>query len=663
MSVASGVPVRAVSRTKTPLPRTIALTPLLRRILVAGTELLGATRATIHVARPTDGALKLAAQVGFTRSGIAPLELLDGGSLPWRVAFESGARITIDDLGSDALLGDLGTVLQCLGVHSLVSLPLIGNKEQPIGLLSIYHARAHRLSKRALELLDVCRLQAEQAVETKRSDEALTCNEAGLRLALEAGKMGSFEWNIQTNELRWSENLEAIHGLPPGTFDGTFESFESIIHPDDRVHVLETIRQSVETGADYEAEFRSANDDGDVHWILGKGKVLRDEHGGPWRMLGICMDITTRKRTEEALRQSDRRKDEFLAMISHELRNPLFAITNASALVDSIGNLDPISAKAMGVIRRQTEQLTHIVDDLLDIARLTAGKVVLQPVRLDLGALVEKCVAELAGGHLFAQHCHEVRVAPAPVRGDSTRLQQILTNLLTNAVKYTPPGGVVKVEVAATDGEAILRVRDTGVGIAPDLLPRIFDLFVQSERGLDRRDGGMGVGLAIVRQLVEAHDGRAEAYSDGPDRGTEIVIRLPLAKETNVTANVDRSVIPSPARQRILVIDDNNDAREALVVLLELAGHELHEAADGLSGLAKVSRVQPDVVFADIGLPGIDGFELARRIRANKAPARLVALTGYDHPEQRRRGAEAGFDAYLVKPVEVEALLRELPGA
>ncbi len=663
MSVGNGEPMRAVGRTRTPPPRPVELTTLLRRILVAGTELMGESRGTIHVARPIDGALQITAQVGFSRSGIAPLALLDTGSLPWCAAFEQGARVHVDNVDGDASLGDLSAAIRRLGVRSLISLPLLGHKEQRLGLLSIYRTRPERLAERALELLDVCRLQAEQAIESKRSEDVLTRNEAGLRLALEAGKMGSFEWNIQTNEIRWSENLEAIHGLPPGAFTGTFESFQSLIHRDDRAGVLERIRRSVETGTDYEAEFRSATPDGRTHWILGKGKVLHDERRGPWRMLGVCMDITSRKHTEEALREADRRKDEFLAMISHELRNPLFAITNASAVIESIASLDPVSAKAMGMIRRQADQLTRVVNDLLDVACLTAGKLVLQPARLDLGALVETCVAELASAHLFERHVYEVRVVPAVVSGDRARLEQILTNLLTNAVKYTPPGGMVTVEVQAIDGEASLRVRDTGVGIAPDLLPRVFELFIQSERGLDRRDGGMGVGLAIVRQLVVAHGGRAEAHSDGPDRGTEIVIRLPLVKETHAAAGRGACAAPAPARHRILIVDDNNDARQALVVLLELAGHELHEAADGLSGLETVLRVQPDIVFADIGLPGIDGFELARRIRADKAGPRLVALTGYDHPEQRRRGVEAGFDAYLVKPVEIEALLRELPGA
>jgi len=658
MSVVRADHTQDIGRTRS--PRSRELIPLLRRILVAATDILGASRGTVHLARPTDGALRLVAQVGFPVSEFEPLALLDPQSSPWRAAFEHGVRLVIDDITSDLRVDPpLRAALEHIRVRSLLSLPLLGQKDEPIGLLSIYRAPQTRPTKRALDLLDVCRLQAELAVENAHSKEAVRRHEAGLELALEAGKMGSFEWNIQTNELKWSDNLEAIHGLAPGTFDGTFESFQALIHRDDRAGVLEKIRRSVETGAEYEAEFRSATPDGSIHWILGKGTVLRDEHGGPWRMVGICMDITARKNAEEELRESDRRKDEFLGMVSHELRNPLFAIANAASVLESIGTPNPIADKARGMIRRQTEQLTAIVNDLLDIARLTAGKLILQQTRLDLGALVEKRIAELASNHLLDRHVYEVRVSPALVHGDGTRLEQIVTNLVTNAVKYTPHGGLLTIEVETVGDQAMLRVRDTGAGIAADLLPRVFDRFVQSERGLDRRDGGMGIGLAIVRQLVEAHGGTAEARSDGPDQGTEIVIRLPLAKRIDA----GRGAAPTPSRQRILVIDDNNDARQALVVLLELAGHELHEAADGLSGLASVARVQPDVVFADIGLPGIDGFELARRIRANRQNPRLVALTGYDHPEQRRRGAEAGFDAYLVKPVEFEALLRELPGA
>ncbi len=489
--------------------------------------------------------------------------------------------------------------------------------------------------------------------------EALRRNEARLRLALEAGDMGSFEWNIQTGEIRWSENLEAIHGLPQGTFSGTFESFQTLIHAEDRASVLEQIRRCVETGADYEAEFRSSAHGGTAHWIMGKGKVFADGQGRPSRMMGVCTDITRRKGAEEAIRESERRKDEFIAMISHELRNPLSAITSASALLDRVDMADPIGAKARGVIRRQTEQLTRIVNDLLDISRVTAGKLVLQETALDLAALVERCVKEIGGAHALDHHRRELRFARALVRGDSVRLEQVVTNLLTNAAKYTPAGGTITVEVEPVGGEAVLRVRDTGIGIGPDLLPRIFDLFVQSERGLDRRDGGLGVGLSIVRRLVEAHGGRVEARSAGTNLGAELIVRLPLA-ETPAEPRERSATEARSVRRSILVIDDNVDAREALVGLLEVSGHDVQQAEDGLSGLESAVRLRPDAVLVDIGLPGLDGFETARRLRAASSTLRLIALTGYGHPDYRRRGAEAGFDAYLVKPVELDAVLEEI---
>jgi PAS domain S-box-containing protein len=491
------------------------------------------------------------------------------------------------------------------------------------------------------------------------AEEALRRNEESLRLALEAGEMGSFEWNVQTGEIRWSDNLEAIHGLPTGTFVGTFESFQTLIHAEDRPGVLEQIRCCVETGAEYEAEFRSSAHGGPAHWIMGKGKVFADSEGRPSRMMGVCMDITRRKHAEEAIREAERRKDEFLAMISHELRNPLSAITSASELLAGMAFDDPLATRANGVIRRQTEQLTRIVNDLLDISRLTAGKLILRETALDLAALVDRCVKELGGAHALDHHRRELRLVRAPVRGDSVRLEQVVTNLLTNAVKYTPAGGTISVEVEPVGEEAVLRVRDTGIGIAPDLLPRIFDLFVQSERGLDRRDGGLGVGLSIVRQLVEAHGGRVEARSAGTNLGAEIIVRFPLA-----VAPVERSARSAdearPVRRSVLVVDDNVDAREALASLLERAGHDVHQAEDGPGGLEAVTRLRPDAVLIDIGLPGIDGFELARRLRAGGSMLRLIALTGYGHPDYRRRGAEAGFDAYLVKPVAIDAVLREI---
>ena len=314
------------------------------------------------------------------------------------------------------------------------------------------------------------------------------------------------------------------------------------------------------------------------------------------------------------------------------------------------------------MIRRQAEQLTRIVDDLLDISRMTAGKLTLQRTNLDLAALARRCFDELAGRQLFERHRHELRLETTNVSGDSVRLEQVLTNLLTNAVKYTPPGGTISVEVRPEGGQALLHVWDTGVGISPDLLPRVFDLFVQDESALDRGDGGLGVGLSIVRRLVEAHGGRVIAESAGLNQGARFVVRLPLAARPVEPSDRLDPVSSTATKRRILVVDDNADTREALVILLRRVGHQAHEAEDGPGGIESASR-RPDVVLVDIGLPGFDGFEFARRIRASGSTVRLIAMTGYGQPSFRARGADAGFDAYLVKPVPFDVLLQEIGGA
>jgi PAS domain S-box-containing protein len=482
--------------------------------------------------------------------------------------------------------------------------------------------------------------------------------EPALRPALEAGEIGVWEWEIGTGEVRWSENLEQLHGVSPGSFGRTFEAYRALIHPDDRERVMGAIRGCVEGRADYEVEFRCADASRGVRWMLGKGKVLVGDGGEPFRLVGVCMEITKRKRAEEAVWDANRRKDEFLAMVSHELRNPLSVILNSATLLGHVTKSDPVAAPASAAIRRQTDQLVRIVDDLLDVSRLSVGKMTIERTNVDLVALVHRCVHDFVDRRLLDRHRYELRFSGARVNGDGPRLQQIVSNLLMNAIKYTPAGGKIVLELESDAREAVLRVKDTGVGISPELLPRVFDLFVQSDRGLERREGGLGVGLSIARSLVEAHGGRIEARSDGPGKGSELVVRLPLA--TSLGSGEHES--PTSSRRRILIVDDNQDAREALSRLLELAGHEVSQAGDGPSGLEVASRARPEVAIVDIGLPGMNGFELARRLKAGSPGVRLIALTGYGHGDQRRLGDEVGFESYLVKPVAFETLQRALAG-
>jgi signal transduction histidine kinase len=358
--------------------------------------------------------------------------------------------------------------------------------------------------------------------------------------------------------------------------------------------------------------------------------------------------------------RQNRAKDEFLAMLGHELRNPLSAIVNATAVMGHAGMPAASVAKAREIIGRQSQHLTRIVDDLLDVGRVHSGKILLEraPLRFDL--LVQQCMATLAQTGRAAGHDVSVDVEPAWVNADATRLEQIIANLLDNAVKYTPAGGGIAVTVRCDGGEVALAVSDSGVGIAPELMPEIFDLFVQGARPLDRAQGGLGVGLALVRRLAEMHGGSVDAHSAGVGKGSSFVVRLPLCAEPLDAA----SAAPAPvsSRQRILLIEDNDDGREMMAMMLESHDYSVEKAVDGKDGLRKAAEAPPDIALVDIGLPGIDGYEVARRMRADPAMhgVRLVALTGYGQEDDQKRALEAGFDAHLVKPVELKRLMEVL---
>jgi signal transduction histidine kinase/ActR/RegA family two-component response regulator len=379
-------------------------------------------------------------------------------------------------------------------------------------------------------------------------------------------------------------------------------------------------------------------------------------------MAAIALTNAEQYRAEERLRAdaeaANRAKDDFLAMLGHELRNPLAAIGNAAHILDRIGPVDPVAARASAVIHRQVRHLAGLVDDLLDAARVSTGKIILRTTALDLGAAVQRMAATLAS----PQRPVDVDVATVWVHADETRLEQIIGNLVSNALKYTPAGGQVHARVRSDGAEAVLEVQDTGDGIPAALLPHVFEPFVQGERSPDRTHGGLGLGLALVKRLVEMHGGSVRATSGGAGRGSTFTVRLPLIAPPPAAAAIAPA---SVAPRRVLIVEDNADAREVLQTALVLDGHDVHQAGDGPSGLEAALRLVPDVVLIDVGLPGLDGYEVARQIRARETDTRmlLVALTGYGQADDRRRALEAGFDIHLVKPVAPERLAEVLSGA
>jgi signal transduction histidine kinase len=383
-------------------------------------------------------------------------------------------------------------------------------------------------------------------------------------------------------------------------------------------------------------------------------------------------EVTERTRVELALKEADRHKDEFLAMLAHELRNPLAPIHNAVALMHRTPVSDPQLMWSRDVIGRQLSHLTRLVDDLLDVSRITRGKINLNKEVLELGPLVARTVETVQP--LFEQRGHMLTVSipdgVLSVLGDPTRLTQALGNVLSNAAKYTERGGQIALTAGQSASEIEIRVRDNGIGIPPDLMPMIFNLFTQLDRTSGPAQSGLGIGLALVQRLVEMHGGSVTAHSDGPGRGSEFMIRLPLYirgeaasdEQLNTHSGLEQSMMNAEetprTQRRILVADDNNDALESLATLLQLSGHEVYTAANGAVALESAEQHRPEVALLDIGMPKLDGYEVARRIRAQPwgAHITLVALTGWGQDSDRRRSQEAGFDSHLVKPLDLDKL-------
>lgn len=397
-----------------------------------------------------------------------------------------------------------------------------------------------------------------------------------------------------------------------------------------------------------------------------------DESGAPIRtregiIAGVVLvfrDVTERRRTEKTLLEADRLKDEYLAMLAHELRNPLAPIRNSLQIMKQAPGKSDLVVPAREMAERQVQHMARLLDDLLDVSRLSRGHIELRCQTIDLVSLAQRTLEIVRP--LIEEPRHEIIASysdkPVLVHGDPTRIEQILTNLLNNAAKYTEPGGQIWLAVDQEGTEAVVRVRDTGNGIAPEMLSRIFDLFVQSRRKEDRSPGGVGIGLTLVRKLVNLHGGSVEAFSQGLEKGSEFVVRLPALKAAMEKQQVQRAAPSSPEHRasgrRILVVDDNVDAAESLALLLRLQGQEVRVAFDGPGALTTARDFSPQAVFLDLGMPGMDGYEVARRMRqelGNPAPV-LVALTGWGQDEDRRRSRAAGFDHHVVKPVEPETL-------
>ena len=555
--------------------------------------------------------------------------------------------------------------LQEKGYIRYENLPLqsVTGKEVEVEFVSnIYLAGDH----------DVIQCNIRDISERRSLERELKDHESRFRTLVEQVKdYAIFMTDPQRRATSWNEGVQQIFGFGEDEWIGR-----------DIVPLIFT-PEAIEKGLaqkefiDAEANGRAGDDrwmlkkDGDRFFALGILTALRDERGGLLGFTKVVRDQTERKRLEdnlqlhaEQLRDLHRRKDEFLAMLGHELRNPLAPISNAVQLLHMHKDEDQILHQARTIIERQVRQMSRLVDDLLEVTRITSGRVQVRPELLQVGNIVERAVE--SASPLMDQRRHELTVSLSPdpiwLNADPTRMEQIVVNLLINAAKYTENGGHVWLSAQQDGDECVLKVRDTGVGILPELLPRIFDLFTQGERSLDRSEGGLGIGLALVQKLVELHHGRVEAHSS-LGKGSEFIVRLPVAMIPVPTFSTAKELAVSPQLSlRVLVVDDNVDAADSLATLLITSGHAVRTAYAGPTALEVTDDHHPDVILLDIGLPGFSGYEVAKRLRQqpNFSNVVLIAMTGYGQESDRSRSIESGFDHHLVKPVPYEQVLQIL---
>jgi PAS domain S-box-containing protein len=504
-------------------------------------------------------------------------------------------------------------------------------------------------------------LRAQQAVDVARE---LAHNSDELLAAIVASSDDAIvSKTLDGRVTSWNQGAHQLFGYEPGEMIGA--SILRIVPPELHDEERELLgRLSRGERIEHFETVRLRKDGGRVDVSLTISPI-RDKDGRVVGASKVARDITDRKRIEEQLRVADRRKDEFLAMLGHELRNPLAPIRTVTEVLCRTLVDNPRAVELCAILERQVQQMTRLLDDLLDVTRITRGTIRFQRERVDVSAVIQRAVE--ASGALITRRKQRLRVGmpkkPVFVQGDFARLVQLVTNLLNNAAKYTPVYGRIALRVVRRGEQFDIRVQDNGAGIAPEMLPRVFELFVQSEAAGGVQEG-LGIGLTLVRVIAEHHRGHVVARSAGPGRGSQFVVTLPVhdgydARQAPAAASAD-----APAsRKRIVIVDDNRDALESLATLLRLAGHEVTTASDGATGLRIVEETEPDLALLDIGLPGMSGYEVARRLREAGCNVPLAAVTGYGTPEDRERTRAAGFDHHLVKPVDTARLERLLGSA
>ena len=634
------------------------LQPVLHEVLRAALALTGATKGTLALVDAARSELRLAASEGLSEAFTALVSRVAKGTVACGVAYERRARVVVEDTETDPIFTGHREAARLSGFRSVHATPLLARDGSVIGVFCLYAALPGRPDERVMRLADLLARHAAGYIEHLQLLQQVRAGERRFRGMADSAP--AMLWVSDTdNALTFISRgwLEHTGQREDDAYAGG-TGWSAMVHPDERDSVMQAFIADAQRREPFEVEFRLRRADGSWHWALGAGRPRFGDDGAWLGTIGSVIDVHDRVETREALREADRRKDEFLATLAHELRNPLAPIRNALHLLARPG----AQAQAAGLhamLERQVSHMVRLVDDLMEVSRISRGAIELRREPLDLADVLrtaaETCQPLIERGrHRFEMH---LPGEPLPVDGDAVRLAQVMTNLLGNAARYTDDGGRIEL-VARRDGDdALVTVRDSGIGIEPQQLPRLFEMFAQLDRS--RGQGGLGIGLSLVRRLVQMHGGSVHAASEGPGRGSKFSVRLPLAASVRSAGHDAGQPLRNTLHaHRVLVVDDNHDAADSLGLVLSMLGPQVRVEHDGAAALDAIDEWHPTVMLLDLGMPGMDGFEVARRVRADKRHRgiRLVALTGWGQDEDRQCTREAGFDHHVVKPVDPDAL-------
>lgn len=610
----------------------------------------------------TVGKLEVATMTGFDDTLTSDLMKLKRGQGPCGTAYREKRRIIVGDTRCHPLFKGAQFLSEKHGFRAVYTAPIMTRDNACIGTLSMHFPRPHRPTETEILLTDICLREAADFMERTCRERALRRNEERLRLATETAGIGIWEVDLARSRGIWSGAAVELMGDGKAVFDQS--NWLDACYPDDREKVVAAWHKTIKKDAPYEVEFRlnKQTEDGRQRWVMTSGTIRRDVQGRAVSGIGVIFEITERKHCEQMLKDADRRKNEFLATLAHEMRNPLAPVKNALYILNADGAESAVKKQALQLMRGQMAQMERLVDDLMDVSRITQGKIELKHDIVDLADVLKSAIE--TSMPLVREKRLSFDYQPpekaVSVHGDAARLVQIFSNLLNNAAKYTERGGIT---LAVRDDAKWVRisVQDTGIGIAPHMLSSIFELFTQADSALEHARGGLGIGLTLVRSFVDMHGGAIHVESGGIGQGSIFTVTLP--KEERLPP-ARESETPSDGKSRIkrvLVVDDNESSANTLGWIFELLGHDCKVAHNPGRALEIASEFLPDVILLDIGMPEMNGYELCRLMKRQPAfkDTVFVAQTGWGQKEHLEQSRAAGFHRHLVKPIDVN-MLRKL---